>query len=255
MFGFLIKKSFWGLWDNMGRILGVNIMFTLLLLGFFATTYIAQISMILAIIVLLLLLVVVILFLGSAAAFIRGISDFKPLEFKEFFKQIRKTWKHSVSGGLFFSAILFLTVLGMRFYFLIGGMLGLLGGIFLFWIFITVLLSSLYYFPVMNRLETTFLKMIKKCFLIFLDNPFQTVGVLFGLIFNLAISLFTFLLIPGPAGALLWLDNNLRLLLYKYDFLEEHPEDRRKIPWGALLLEDKEKIGPRTLRNTIFPWK
>jgi hypothetical protein len=255
MFGFLIKKSFWDLWDNMGRVLVVNLLFTLLLMGFIGTSYVAQYSLLFATILLLALVVASFIYLGTAAAYIKEISDFKAPELKSLFQNIKNTWRYSLGGGLVFSVVILLTVLGMRFYSSLGGILGMIGAIFLFWIFVTVILAVLYYFPVMNRLNSTFLKMIKKSFLIFLDNPFLTIGVFFGLIFNMVISIFTVLLIPGPAGALLWLDNNLRLLIYKYDYREENPDAGRKIPWRALFLEDNEKIGPRTFRNTIFPWK
>ena len=255
MFGFLIKKSFWDLWDNMGRIILVNLIFTLLILGLYGTTYIAQFSLVLASIVLFALFLALFVYLGCTASFIREISDFRAPEIKTFFQNIKKTWKYSIGGGLFFSAILVLTIIGMRFYSSLGGMLGMIGAIFLFWIFVTVILASLYYFPVMNRLDSTFVKMIKKSFLIFLDNPFLTIALFIGLILNLVISAVTVFLIPGPGGALLWLDNNLRLLIYKYDYREENPDADKKIPWRALFMEDNEKIGPRTLRNTIFPWK
>ena len=54
--------------------------------------------------------------------------------------------------------------------------------------------------------------------------------------------------------------NALRILLYKYDYLEEHPElrtkkERRCIPWNELIREDKEILGPRKLRSFLFPWK
>ena len=44
--------------------------------------------------------------------------------------------------------------------------------------------------------------------------------------------------------------------MYKYDWLEANPEaNRKKIPWDALLMDDKERVGKRTLRGMIFPWK
>jgi hypothetical protein len=71
-----------------------------------------------------------------------------------------------------------------------------------------------------------------------------------------AASLFLALLLPGPAGMLLLMDEALRLRLRKYDYLEANPRaDRRKIPWKELLEEDVELTGTRTLRNFIFPWK
>jgi hypothetical protein len=43
--------------------------------------------------------------------------------------------------------------------------------------------------------------------------------------------------------------------MYKYDYLEKNPGDRRRIPWDALLVEDRERVGKRTLKGMIFPWK
>lgn len=255
MFLFLIKKSFWDLWDNMGRILVANLIFVALFLGFYGAFTLGQYLPVLSLVLLGVLYLLVLIYLGLTAAYVKGISDFKSVEVKSFFKSLKRTWKTSLGGGLIFTVVMGLTVLGMRFYSSLGGIMGLVGAIFLFWVFVTVNLAFLYFFPVVNRLESSFFKMIKKCFLIFLDNPFLTIGVFLGLLFNLVLSLVTVFLIPGPAGAMLWLDNNLRLLVYKYDYLEENPEAGRKIPWRALTLDDKEKIGPRTFRNTIFPWK
>ena len=30
---------------------------------------------------------------------------------------------------------------------------------------------------------------------------------------------------------------------------------RRKIPWDAILIEEREKTGTRSLKSFIFPWK
>jgi hypothetical protein len=70
------------------------------------------------------------------------------------------------------------------------------------------------------------------------------------------ISLFLAFLAPGPAGALLFLDEAFRLRLLKYDYLEANPDaNRKQIPWDALLIDERERTGTRTLRNFIFPWK
>ncbi|MBI9098940.1 MAG: hypothetical protein JEY91_10715 [Spirochaetaceae bacterium] len=239
----------------MGRVLVVNLLFTFLVLAFLGTSFVAQFSLPLAGLLLFILFFLLIIYLGMAASYIKELNDFKAPEIKSLFKNIKSTWKSSLLGGVVFSAVLFFTVLGMRFYLSLDGILGIMGAIFLFWIFVTVSLASLYYFPVVNRLNSTFMKMMKKSFLIFLDNPFLTIFVFIGIIINLCLSVFTIFLIPGPAGVLIWIDNNLRLLIYKYDYLEENPDARRNIPWRALFLEDNEKIGPRSFRNTLFPWK
>lgn len=239
----------------MGRVLVSNLLFTVILLAVYGTMTLATYSLVMAAVLLIVILLGFFLYLGCVSAYIKEVNDFKAPEVKILFQGLKSTWKYSLGGGLVFTVIMFLTLLGMRFYSSLGGVIGLIGTIFLFWIFVTVSLASLYYFPVMSRLPSTFPKMLKKSFLIFIDNPFLSVGVFLGLIVNAAISLVTVFLLPGPGGALLWIDNNLRLLIYKYDYLEENPDAGRKIPWRALFLEDNEKIGPRTFRNTIFPWK
>jgi hypothetical protein len=75
-------------------------------------------------------------------------------------------------------------------------------------------------------------------------------------ILGLLLSILLAFLFPGPAGVILYLDEALRLRLLKYNWLEENPQaNRRKIPWDALLIEERERTGTRTFRNFIFPWK
>ena len=56
------------------------------------------------------------------------------------------------------------------------------------------------------------------------------------------------------------MQNNFRIRLYKYDYLEEHPElttkkERKQIPWEDLIYEDRANLGPRGLKALLFPWK
>ena len=65
---------------------------------------------------------------------------------------------------------------------------------------------------------------------------------------------------PSIAGIGIAKANAFRLRMYKYDYLEEHPElktprERRNIPWEELIFEDRETLGPRKLRSFLFPWK
>ena len=65
---------------------------------------------------------------------------------------------------------------------------------------------------------------------------------------------------PLGAGLVLSSVNALRLRLYKYDWLDQHPElkgvkTRRNIPWSALIAEDEESLGPRNFRSFFMPFK
>ena len=67
-------------------------------------------------------------------------------------------------------------------------------------------------------------------------------------------------LAPGFSGLLLAWNNAFKLRMYKYDWMELHPEipiqkARKQIPWEELLAEDRDTVGTRTIRNLIFPWK
>ncbi len=92
-------------------------------------------------------------------------------------------------------------------------------------------------------------------FYILLDNPGFCIGLLIGTLFVFFVSVFTAFLLPGLTTIMLWHNAALKLRLYKYDYLEEHPDGRRSIPWDALLVEEREKVGKRTLKGMIFPWK
>jgi hypothetical protein len=142
------------------------------------------------------------------------------------------------------------------FYFSLGSFGGLLLGCFLFWALLVGILALQFYFPIRSRLDTKLLKIIKKCFIILLDN--SRFCILCGIISLgvLAVSLPLVMLFPGPGGLLLFLDEALRLRLLKYDWLETNPgADRRRIPWDVLLAEEREKTGSRTLKGLLFPWK
>jgi len=55
---------------------------------------------------------------------------------------------------------------------------------------------------------------------------------------------------------MIWHQAALKLRLKKYDYLEENPEaNRKQIPWDALLIDERNKVGPRTFKGMIFPWK
>ena len=109
--------------------------------------------------------------------------------------------------------------------------------------------------------QNTFRKCLKKSFIIFFDNTLSSFAMLCYNAVLFALSLILFFLLPGVHGITLASMNALRLRLYKYDWLEEHPDfltDRDKradVPWAELLAADKETLGERKLTSFIFPWK
>ena len=112
------------------------------------------------------------------------------------------------------------------------------------------------FFPVMSRLDKRPVQVLKKSGLIFLDNSFFMLVVTVGAVAIAVASTVVAGMILGFTTLLIWYHVALKLRLLKYDYLEENPDaDRRRIPWDALLVEDREQVGARTLRGMIFPWR
>jgi len=259
MIGFLIKKTFYDVWDNMFRIVLLNLGFIVsLAVPIILPGYIP--IFILSVTVMALGILWCCIYLAAAALSLKAVSDYGVFGFADFKANLKAGWRTGmalgVAGFVFFLVIRII----IPFYLDMGSLVGLLLAALIFWMLILALVSFQFFFAIRARLDTKLIKIIKKCFIIFFDNPgFSLFSVLYTLV-TLVLSLIFALLLPGPAGLLLFLDEGLRLRLLKYDWLEANPPaagspKRRSIPWDALLIEEREKTGSRTLRNFIFPWK
>lgn len=332
MFGFLVKKTFFDMWDNMFRIILLNLAF-LLVMGIIAlpsllsgevpsetaaaaesetaaagqpateeetaplteaeaaaefeaflaecvakpfTAPLARIILVmgpirgfqligvlvgrqpLIVIPLVILIVGVAAFAilcGAASRMTADIADYKQPGFADFVRFLRESWTNSLLGaGLL---ILYLFVVSVAFSFYAGkGVVGWLAMGLLFWVTVAALLSMQYFFPIQSRLDRKFRKVVRKSFLLLFDNTVFTIGLIIVAIVIAVLSAFTAFLLPGIATVFLWWNAALKLRLYKYDWLEQNPgANRRKVPWDALLIDDRERVGKRTLKGMIFPWK
>ena len=259
MIGFLIKKSFFDSWDNLFRVALINIgfiiSFSVPLLPFIAQGIFIN-APIAAFAVLLIGALWCIIYLAAAAKTLSAISDYGSFGFADFWNNLKEVWLTGlVMGCLIALAVLLVTVV-INFYIDMGNLFGLFFAAVIFWTLVTSVLSLQYFFAVRSRLDTKNIKVIKKCFFIFFDNPMFSIFLFLHNFVMFLLSFFLAFLFPGPAGILLFIDQGLRLRLLKYDWLEENPEaNRRKIPWDALLIDERDRTGTRTLRNFIFPWK
>ncbi|MDR0602517.1 MAG: hypothetical protein LBG42_09080 [Treponema sp.] len=261
MIGFLIKKTFFDLWDNLFRIALVNLGFiaSLALPVFVPGLLISVPALSLAVTLIGILWCCV--YLSAAALSIKALSDYGSFGFGDFFGNLRAGVPAGLFMGVFiFVAFIMLTVV-MRFYLDLGSLFGLFLAAVIFWTLTAGILSFQFFFAVRSRLEGNLLKSAKKCFRIFFDNPGLAIFSLIHNIIILALSLFLALLFPGPGGILLYLDEALRLRLLKYDWLEANPADspaearKRKIPWDEILIDERERTGTRSFKSFIFPWK
>jgi len=264
MLGFLIKKTFYDLWDNLFRIALIN-------LGFIASAAIPVLLPgiipipALSIAVLALGLLWCCIYLSAAALTVRAVSDYGAFGFGDFLGNLKAGWLYGLCLGIIVFLMWIMISEIIPFYLGMSSLLGLFLAAVIFWTLVLGLLSFQFFFAVRARLDTKPIKVFKKCFIIFFDNPGFVFFCLVHNVVMLALSGLLAFLVPGPAGVLLFLDEGLRLRLLKYDWLEANPEPdlsatpsrfrRRSIPWDALLIEEREKTGTRSLKSFIFPWK
>lgn len=256
MIGFLIKKTFFDLWDNLFRIALVNLGFVLsAAIPIMLPSLLADIP-VLALAVIILGLFWCSLYLVATALSVKSLSDYGSFGFADFFANLKEGVPAALLLFLIAGFWLLLAYIALPFYARLGTMVGLFAASLVFWSLIIILMAIQYLLPIRARLDKKAGKMLKKSFILFFDNPLFSIFLFFHNLVVFVLSLFLALLAPGPAGIQLFLDEALRLRLLKYDWLEAHPEaDRRQIPWEELLAEDREKTGTRSFRSFIFPWK
>jgi hypothetical protein len=254
MIGFLIKKNFFDLWDNLFRIALLN-------LGFIASLAIPVflppfLGGALGLGLLFIGILWCFVYLSAVALSLKSVSDYSSFGFADFFANLKIVWPLGlIAGALVFVCYLLVTMV-IPFYLAMNSMIGLLLAAVIFWTLVVGALSLQFFFAVRTRLDTKLAKILKKCFIIFFDNPGFALFVFFSNLLMLIISVFLAFLFPGPAGMLLYLDEALRLRLLKYDWLEVNPDaNRRQIPWDAILIDERDRTGTRSFKSFIFPWK
>jgi hypothetical protein len=256
MIGFLIKKNFFDLWDNLFRVALLNLGFIAsLAIPVFLPPLLAAFP-VLGLGVLFIGILWCFVYLSAAALCLKSVSDYGAFGFADFFANLKLIWPLGlIAGALVFVCYLLITMV-IPFYLAMNSMVGLLLAALIFWTLVVAALSLQFFFAVRSRLDTKLTKIVKKCFIIFFDNPGFALFVFISNLFMLVISVFLAFLFPGPAGILLYLDEALRLRLLKYDWLEANPDaNRKQIPWDAILIDERERTGTRSLKSFIFPWK
>jgi hypothetical protein len=256
MIGFLLKKTFFDLWDNLFRVALVNLGFIVSLAIPIFIPPLLESTLVLSMIAMLIGILWCFVYLVTAALTLRTISDYGSFGFADFFGNLKIAWPSGLVMGLLVFILWLLVTMVIPFYLNLNSMIGLFLSAVIFWTLVIGILSFQFFPAVRSRLDTKIFKVIKKCFLIFFDNPGFSIFSLILCTVCLALSVFLAFLFPGPAGILLYLDEALRLRLLKYDWIEANPgENRRKIPWDALLIDERDKTGTRSFKNFIFPWK
>lgn len=257
MFGFLIKKAFFDLWDNFLPAILINLGFiALLALPVTLPASLAPLSTLLALAVMIAGALLAVVYTGAAFELSRRITDFQSLEWSMVLPALRSAWKPALLVGTIGLVHGFLLSVALPVYTSFNNALGLFALALLFWMSVLWWITVPWFFPVVQRLNARPGTALKKSFILTFDNTGLTVGLVIGALLIVLLSFLTAFLLPGIAGLAIWYQTALRLRMYKYDYLDQHPDaNRKEIPWDALLLDDRERVGKRSLRGMIFPWK
>ncbi len=256
MIFFFIKKVFFDTWDNLITIVLFNLGFAVILGGFSYIAYLFEPAGVGYFLTVTAGVFVFNIYAGGVSGYTRDLISYNSVELRSFPGYIKKIFKSAVIISVISIIQISVLFVGFPFYFSVGGIPGLIGLVTIFWISVFWWVSVQYFFPVSFQLEKDIKKQFKKTFLLFLDNTFFSVFLGIYSLIVLSLSVFTAFLIPGVTVILLAHQTAVKLRLYKYDYLEENKDTGRKnIPWNTLLFDEREKVGKRTLKGMIFPWK
>lgn len=256
MLNFMIKKAFFDFWDHLFTVILINVGFSLLLAIIFYLLYLFRINGFLLSFWALAGFYLLNVYMGVVSQAMNIIIDYKQPDFKEFLGLFKDIWIPALIITLIVAPYIMILSLSAPFYLLQHNIIGMAGVSILFWITIIIALSLQYYYPIYNRLDQNLGKVLKKCFLVFIDNVGLSIYMGIGTIIIILISSLLGFILPGIGLIFIWINTGFKLRLYKYDYLEANPgANRRKIPWDKLLYDEKENVGKRTLKGIIFPWR
>ena len=245
------------MWDNMLTVFMLNIGFVLVVgIGLYLPTLLVEINVIASFIGFAIGIILLFQYSGAASYVARNMVNYQTTGFRDFIGYFKETWKQSLflAGVMVIHALIFF--IAFQFYFGMGGLIGIAAMSIIFWVSVIWLIASQFFFPVRVGLDRNIKKIIRKCFIMFFDNTFFSLAITIGTVVIFLVSGFTAFLLPGITSILIWHQAGFKLRMLKYDYIEENPEeDRKKIPWDALLIDEKDRVGHRTLRGMIFPWK
>lgn len=256
MIGFFIKKSFFDGWDNFLQLILQNLVYLGLLLLGLALMYVSSTGLLFALSAVCMLFLMCVSF-GGTAECAANWSDYKSEVWGPYVRGIKRNIRHSLFFFLILALIFICLYITIPFYLSLDNAAGYILPIVMVWIVVFFILALPYYFPLMTMLPGDGpVKTMKKCFLVSFDNPGKSIVLVLHIIFDAAISILTIGLLPGISGIMLSQADMTKLLMKKYDWLEENPGKTKKdVNWDELLQEERENVGVRTLKGMIFPWK
>jgi uncharacterized membrane protein YesL len=257
MFGFAIKKAFFDLWDHLYFALAVNLVFTVVTLGSVSLAILLAPMLSMGVLFLVPVPFLLASLLGGIATFwAKDIVVEGQAKFGSFVAHLKSSWKPSLAFGLAWLILAAGIGVGVPFYTAVNSTIGFAFGVVMAWLAFFAAGMGLFYPGLNAQVEPQIRKLVKKSFLVFVANPLTSFWMILVLLVSVVLTVVTAGFFPGILGISIWLQVCFKFVLAKYDWLEANPEaNAKKVPWATIVAEDMEKVGPRSLRSLIFPWK
>ena len=255
-----LKKTLYDYWDNFIKLILCNIGYIILMfLNYGAYLLINSFSIDIPVIKEILISIIVcisfFIYSGAVNGFVRDIAYYNDPGIKDFLKHLKNSFTMSILFGILFYIVILVTFFAFIFYNDLNFEFSIAAQIIILCTMFFIINASQYFYPIYYAGETNFLKIIKRTFIFLIDNPLFSISLLLFSTVLILLSLVTFTLIPGFATIPLLFHIGFKLRMYKYKYLEENPSEDNKIPWTKLLTDENKKVGTRTLRDLLFPWK
>jgi hypothetical protein len=257
MLGFAIKKAFFDLWDNLFFSMAVNLCYTLVSLGLYSLLWVFVGGNLTTGELFFPIPALITAVLGGVASFwARDIAVSGAGRFSEVLSRLKESWKGSLVFGIAWLVILAGFLHGIPFYSQLNTIVGFVFGIIMMWAVFFLAGAGLFYPGLNAQVEKRIGKLFVKSVRVFIAFPLTSLVMALVFLLCVALSVATFGFFPGIVGTSLWLQVCFKFVLAKLEWLEANPEaDRKHVPWRVILQEDMDKVGPRSLKGLIFPWK
>lgn len=257
MKGFFIKKAFFDGWDNLIGMVLLNLVYLAL---FFLALYsfsLTSFGVLPFVAGMVALLFVYSVFSGAVSNVAYAYSDYRRDTWSDLKAGFSRYFRHALLRFAVYIFQIALALFVIPFYMRNFGLAGTVISVILIWLEIFSVIAMPYYWALSSHLPGDRpLKTLKKCFIVMGDNMGFSIFFLLYNIVCVALTVFTVGLVPGVCGMNLAAHDAVRLIMLKYDYLEENPDaDRRHLPWADILYDEEDKVGPRSFKNMIFPWK
>lgn len=256
MVGFLVKKVFFDIWDNFISIVIMNLGYLIIASSVVLASCITNYSLFGSYILFGFSIFLFSFYSLGVSSLTFKLSQYKKPNFQDFKNSYKNYFSHLIVHFMVCLIIFICLCFVVPFYFSIQNMIGICFGTLLLVFSLSLIIALQFYFPICFYFEKENpVSTLKKSLGMFADNLGVSFFLFLRSIFDIILTIFTATLIPGITGISLSRMDTTRLLVKKYEFLSKNNSSKKDLNWEELLEEEKQLLGPRSLKNMFFPWK